>query len=96
MRPLAARFREPGDRARLDPSYERGQVRTYHELFPTASTRSVVAGASTIATIEAEADDVVCLYAPTEFYAVGQYVDECSEVTDEMVVTALSRAVPAA
>jgi predicted phosphoribosyltransferase len=36
------------------------------------------------------------LYAPAEFYAVGQFFEDFSEVTDEMVVTALSRAVRAA
>jgi putative phosphoribosyl transferase len=54
-----------------------------------------VAPAQSITTIEAEADEVVCLYAPTDFYAVGQFFDDFSEVTDEMVVTALSRAVRA-
>ena len=55
-----------------------------------------VAPAQSITTIEAEADEVVCLYAPTDFYAVGQFFDDFSEVTDEMVVTALSHAVRAA
>ena len=38
---------------------------------------------------------MVCLYAPTDFYAVGEFFDDFSEVTDEMVVSALSRAVRA-
>lgn len=54
-----------------------------------------VAPAQSITTIEAEADEVVCLYAPPDFYAVGQFFDDFSEVTDEMVVTALSHAVRA-
>ena len=54
-----------------------------------------VAPVQSIATIEADADEVVFLYAPTDFYAVGQFFDDFSEVTDEMVVTALSRAVRA-
>ena len=54
-----------------------------------------VAPAQAMATIEAEADEVVCLSAPIDFYAVGQFFDDFSEVTDEMVVTALSRAVRA-
>ena len=48
-----------------------------------------------ITAIEAEADEMVCLYAPTDFYAVGEFFDDFSEVTDEMVVSALSRAVRA-
>ena len=55
-----------------------------------------VAPPQSLAQIRAEADDVVCLYAPADFYAVGQFFDDFSEVTDEMVVTALSRAVRAA
>jgi hypothetical protein len=62
MRRLAAGFPERCDRARLGLPYGRGQVRRYHELFPTTMD------------------------------ATGQYVDHFPDVTDEMVVTALSRA----
>lgn len=55
-----------------------------------------VAPADTLARIEAEADEVVCLHAPVSFGAVGQFFDDFSEVTDEMVVAALSRVRPAA
>jgi predicted phosphoribosyltransferase len=55
-----------------------------------------VAPAQSLAQIEAEADEVVCLQAPIDFYAVGQFFDDFSEVTDDMVVTALSRAARAA
>jgi predicted phosphoribosyltransferase len=50
-----------------------------------------VAPASSLARIEAEADDVVCLYAPEDFHAVGQFFDDFSEVTDDMVVATLVR-----
>jgi predicted phosphoribosyltransferase len=39
---------------------------------------------------------VVCLYSTADFYAVGQFFEDFSEVTDDMVVTALSRAARAA
>jgi putative phosphoribosyl transferase len=55
-----------------------------------------VAPAQSLEQIEAEADEVVCLHAPADFYAVGQFFDDFSEVTDDMVVTALSRAAGAA
>ena len=55
-----------------------------------------VAPAQSLGQIEAEADEVVCLHAPADFYAVGQFFDDFSEVTDDMVVTALSRAARAA
>ncbi|HLG57530.1 MAG TPA: phosphoribosyltransferase family protein [Vicinamibacterales bacterium] len=51
-----------------------------------------VAPAQSLTQIEAEADEVVCLHAPVDFYAVGQFFDNFSEVTDDMVVTALSGA----
>jgi predicted phosphoribosyltransferase len=50
-----------------------------------------VAASQSIGRIRAEADELVCLYAPDDFYAVGQFFDDFSEVTDEMVVAALSR-----
>lgn len=48
-----------------------------------------VAPAQSLAQIEAEADEVVCLSAPEEFRAVGQFFRDFSEVTDDMVVSAL-------
>jgi predicted phosphoribosyltransferase len=50
-----------------------------------------VAPPSSVARIEAEADEVVCLDTPADFYAVGQFFDDFSEVTDDMVVAALTR-----
>ena len=55
-----------------------------------------VAPPQSLAQIRAEADEVVCLYAPADFYAVGQFFEDFSEVTDDMVVAALSRAARAA
>lgn len=50
-----------------------------------------VAPAGTVARLEAEADEVVCLHAPEEFSAVGQFYADFSEVTDAMVVAELER-----
>ena len=44
----------------------------------------------TLERLRSEADDVVCLYSPPDFYAVGQFFEDFSEVTGEMVVAALS------
>ena len=55
-----------------------------------------VAPAQSLAAIEEEADEVVCLSAPFDFYAVGQFFDDFSEVTDDMVVAALLRPARAA
>jgi putative phosphoribosyl transferase len=54
-----------------------------------------VAPPHTLARSQAEADEVLCLAAPSDFYA-GQFFDDFSEVTDDMVVTALSRPARAA
>jgi predicted phosphoribosyltransferase len=49
-----------------------------------------VAPSETLARIRSEVDEVVCLYSPADFLAVGQFFDDFSEVTDDMVVAALS------
>jgi predicted phosphoribosyltransferase len=49
-----------------------------------------VAPPSSLVRIETEADAVVCLHSTEDFYAVGQFFDDFSEVTDEMAVAALS------
>ena len=50
-----------------------------------------VAPSDSLALLRAEADEVLCLQAPENFHAVGQFFDNFSEVTDDMVVAALSR-----
>jgi predicted phosphoribosyltransferase len=55
-----------------------------------------VAAGQSLRQIEGEADEVVCLSAPADFYAVGQFFEDFSEVTDDMVVSALSRPARAA
>ena len=50
-----------------------------------------VAPSSSLERLQAAADDVVCLHAPEQFNAVGQFFEDFSEVTDEMAVAALKR-----
>jgi len=50
-----------------------------------------VAPPSSLARIETEADEVACLLTPDDFSAVGQFFEDFSEVTDDMVVAALAR-----
>jgi putative phosphoribosyl transferase len=50
-----------------------------------------VAPITSLARMRAEADEVVCLHSPENFRAVGQFFEDFSEVTDEMVVEALAR-----
>jgi predicted phosphoribosyltransferase len=51
-----------------------------------------VAPRDAVARMRAEADEVVCLHSPAEFHAVGQFFEDFSEVTDDMVVATLARA----
>jgi predicted phosphoribosyltransferase len=50
-----------------------------------------VAPPSSLARVESEADEVVCLHTADDFYAVGQFFDDFSEVSDGMVIAALAR-----
>lgn len=54
-----------------------------------------VAPRDSLARIAAEADEVVCLETPAGFLSVGQFFEDFSEVTDDMVMAALARPVPA-
>lgn len=51
-----------------------------------------VAPPSTLSRLERLADEVVCLHTSGAFAAVGQFYDDFSEVTDDMVLDALRRA----
>ena len=56
-----------------------------------------VAPSATLSRLGEEADEVVCLHAPAEFRAVGEFFADFSEVTDDDVVRLLAetRAHPA-
>jgi predicted phosphoribosyltransferase len=49
-----------------------------------------VAPPDTLERIREEVDEVICLMTPESFYAVGQFFEDFSEVTDANVVTALT------
>ena len=51
-----------------------------------------VAARDTLEALRAEADDIVCLEAPTDLGAVGLYYADFDQVTDGEVVAALRRA----
>jgi putative phosphoribosyl transferase len=48
-----------------------------------------VAPAETVQRLRAEADEVVCLSAPEHFYAVGQFFEDFSQVSDEQAIAIL-------
>jgi putative phosphoribosyl transferase len=67
------------------------------EMRPAALVLGVpVAPASTCVWLRREVDQLVCLYAPEEFYAVGQFYRNFSQVEDDEVVELLRRAENAA
>ena len=47
---------------------------------------AAVASRETLRKIASEADDTICLEAPARFYAVGQFFEDFSQVSDEQVV----------
>lgn len=51
-----------------------------------------VAPPQSLAAIETESDEVVCVHSPEDFYEVGQFFEDFSEVIDSMVVAALTSA----
>ena len=50
-----------------------------------------VAAPSSVRELEGEADEVVCLDAPEDFYAVGQAYQSFDQVSDEEVISILDR-----
>jgi len=47
---------------------------------------------STYDRLRREADDVICVHAPKSFYAIGEFYDDFSQVTDEEVIELLRQA----
>jgi predicted phosphoribosyltransferase len=55
---------------------------------------AAVASPSAMRQIAAEADEVVCLEVPEMFYAVGQFYEDFSQVSDAEVVALLGQTAP--
>jgi putative phosphoribosyl transferase len=51
-----------------------------------------VVALSTYERLRREADDVICVHAPKSFYAIGEFYDDFSQVTDEEVIELLRQA----
>jgi putative phosphoribosyl transferase len=64
-------------------------VRAVRARGPRVVVAVGVAPPDTLAAIEAEADEVICLHAPRGFDAVGAFYEDFSPVTDDMVVETL-------
>ena len=55
---------------------------------------AAVASPRTVSRIALEADEVVCLEMPHDFYAVGQFFHDFSQVSDDQVVAILRQSSP--
>jgi putative phosphoribosyl transferase len=65
-------------------------LRAVRKLAPAAMVAAIpVAPPEGYESLRAEADDVVCLMTPMTFYAVGQFYDDFSQVTDEEAIALL-------
>ena len=53
-----------------------------------------VAPPDSLQRLAAEADEIVCLYTPEWFVAVGQFYDDFRQIDDDEVVAALAEAAP--
>jgi putative phosphoribosyl transferase len=53
-----------------------------------------VASPSAVRAISREADAIVCLDVPDEFYAVGQFFENFAQVSDEDVVAIVQKRDP--
>jgi putative phosphoribosyl transferase len=68
-------------------------IRALREMRPAALVLAVpVAPASTAAWLRRQVDKLVCLYTPEEFYAVGQFYRNFTQVEDDQVIALLRRA----
>lgn len=74
----------------------RAALRHLQRQEPARLILAVPVGApDSVASLRTEADDVICLYQPSAFYAVGQWYDDFDQVGDDEVIDTLSRLSPA-
>ena len=68
-------------------------IQTLRHLRPASLVLAVPVGpASTCKRLREHVDDLVCVYTPERFYAIGQFYQDFSQVTDNQVVEILRRA----
>ena len=71
----------------------RAAINAVRQMKPARLVVTVpVAPLSTCNRLKREVDDLVCLYAPKDFYAIGQFYEDFSQVADEEVTELLRRA----
>jgi putative phosphoribosyl transferase len=71
----------------------RAAINALRQMKPARIVVAVpVAPQSTCKQLRSEVDQLVCVYMPEEFYAIGQFYEDFSQVADEEVTTLLHRA----
>lgn len=75
----------------------RAGIKALRQMKPSRLVVAVpVAPFHTSKTMRSEVDELVCVYAPEFFYAIGQFYEDFSQVTDEEVTRLLRRAAQSA
>jgi len=65
-------------------------LRAVRAMHPTTTVAAVpVAPPEGCESLRAEADDVICLYTPIMFYAVGQFYEDFGQTSDEEAIALL-------
>ena len=68
-------------------------IRALRQMKPGRLVVAVpVAPPSTCNRLKPEVDDLICVSTPENFYAIGEFYDDFSQVTDEEVTSLLLRA----
>ena len=68
-------------------------ISALHQMKPARLVVAVpVAPVSTCNRLRREVDQLLCVYMPETFFAIGQFYDDFSQVTDEEVTDLLLRA----
>jgi len=71
----------------------RAAIRALRQMKPGRLVAAVpVAPPSTCKRLKPEVDELICVSTPENFYAIGEFYDDFSQVTDEEVTTLLLRA----
>ncbi|MDE3169340.1 MAG: phosphoribosyltransferase [Acidobacteriota bacterium] len=68
-------------------------IKALRQMQPARLVLAVpVAPASTCKRLREHVDELVCVHTPERFYAIGQFYEDFSQVTDEQVIELLRRA----
>ena len=67
-----------------------GEKLGFSQDLPAPTARTPVGPAAVVQRLQPEADRVICLRAPIDFWAVGSHYQHFNQVSDSEVIEALS------